>query len=208
MHHSPTCAGKTRRRRRGRLAAGDADPAPAHRARDRPRAGPGLRGACATTYSSASTAITSAASATRRGRSRAGRVDAACMIDGNHLLFAREGTLAPGATRVLAQTGPYDHCNFTVLDGATAALVERFRELLLAMSYDDPDGAPAARPRGAEGVATGPHRGLRVCSTARSTALGYRSTRGCARWRRHPVTGHDDPRSRGPRARPRRPPCS
>ena len=27
----------------------------------------------------------------------AGEVDAACMIDGNHLLFAQEGTLPPGA---------------------------------------------------------------------------------------------------------------
>ena len=29
----------------------------------------------------------------------AGEVDAACMIDGNHLLFSREGTLPSGATR-------------------------------------------------------------------------------------------------------------
>ena len=69
----------------------------------------------------------------------AGAVDAACLIDGNHLLFAREGLLAPGATRVLAQTGPYDHCNFTVLDGAPEALVGRFVELLLSMRYDDPE---------------------------------------------------------------------
>lgn len=71
-----------------------------------------------------------------------GEVDAACMIDGNHLLFAREGVLPPGATRVLAQTAPYDHCNFTVLDGAPAELVERFRSLLLAMSYADPEVRP------------------------------------------------------------------
>ncbi|MCA9706252.1 MAG: phosphate/phosphite/phosphonate ABC transporter substrate-binding protein [Myxococcales bacterium] len=67
-----------------------------------------------------------------------GEVDAACMIDGNHLLFAKEGTLPPGSTRVLAQTSPYDHCNFTVLDDAPAPLVARFRELLLSMRYDDP----------------------------------------------------------------------
>ncbi len=71
-----------------------------------------------------------------------GDADAACMIDGNHLLFGREGTLPPGSTRVLAVTAPYDHCNFTVLDGAPAALVSRFRELLLGMSYAD----PAVRP--------------------------------------------------------------
>lgn len=72
----------------------------------------------------------------------AGEVDAACMIDANHLAFSREGTIAPGATRVLAQTAPYDHCNFTVLDGAPDALVTRFVELLVGMSYDD----PAVRP--------------------------------------------------------------
>jgi ABC-type phosphate/phosphonate transport system substrate-binding protein len=72
----------------------------------------------------------------------AGEVDAACMIDGNHLLFAQEGTLPRGSTRVLAQTGVYDHCNFTVLDGAPAPLVDRFRALLLGMSYGDPDVRP------------------------------------------------------------------
>ncbi|MEX2261823.1 MAG: phosphate/phosphite/phosphonate ABC transporter substrate-binding protein [Bryobacteraceae bacterium] len=67
-----------------------------------------------------------------------GECDAACLIDGNHLLFVREGTLPSAATRIVAQTPPYDHCNFTVLDNAPAALVARFRELLLAMSYADP----------------------------------------------------------------------
>jgi ABC-type phosphate/phosphonate transport system substrate-binding protein len=64
----------------------------------------------------------------------AGKVDAACVIDGNHLAFTRDGTLPQGSVRVLAQTGKYDHCNFTVLDGADVA---RFRELLLSMSYAD-----------------------------------------------------------------------
>ena len=71
-----------------------------------------------------------------------GDVDAACMIDGNHLLFSKEGTLPPGATRVIATTAPYDHCNFTVLDGAPRAKIDRFRELLLSMSYDDPETRP------------------------------------------------------------------
>jgi phosphonate transport system substrate-binding protein len=72
----------------------------------------------------------------------AGELDAACMIDANHLLFTREGTLSPGSTRVLAQTGPYDHCNMTVTDAAPGAALERFRELLLAMDYGDPDVRP------------------------------------------------------------------
>ena len=72
----------------------------------------------------------------------AGTVDAACMIDGNHLLFTHEGTLVPGATRILTQTAPYDHCNFTVTNAAPAPLVERFGRLLLAMSYEDPEVRP------------------------------------------------------------------
>src|SRR5262249_2884759 len=67
----------------------------------------------------------------------AGAVDATCMIDSNHLLFINEGTLPAGATRVLAQTAPYDHCNFTALDDAPRELVSRFRDLLLGMSYED-----------------------------------------------------------------------
>ena len=72
----------------------------------------------------------------------AGRVDAACMIDGNHLLFSREGTLPSGSTRVLTQTGPYDHCNMTVTEAGPQAAIERFGELLLAMDYGDPEVRP------------------------------------------------------------------
>lgn len=66
----------------------------------------------------------------------AGTVDAACVIDGNRLAFLREGLFGKDALRVVLQTAPYDHCNFTVLDGGPPATA-RFRELLLAMSYDD-----------------------------------------------------------------------
>jgi phosphonate transport system substrate-binding protein len=67
----------------------------------------------------------------------AGAVDAACMIDANHLLFAREGILPAGATRILGETEQYDHCNMTVGPSADPGEVARFRDLLLAMSYDD-----------------------------------------------------------------------
>ena len=75
----------------------------------------------------------------------AGEVDAACMIDGNHLVFSTEGTLPAGATRILSQTPGYDHCNFTALgshSGALPGALTRFRGLLLGMSYDDPDVRP------------------------------------------------------------------
>jgi ABC-type phosphate/phosphonate transport system substrate-binding protein len=65
----------------------------------------------------------------------AGRADAACMLDANMLAFAREGTLPVGAVRVLLQTPPYDHCNFTAIDPGPAE--DRFVSELLAMSYDD-----------------------------------------------------------------------
>jgi phosphonate transport system substrate-binding protein len=70
------------------------------------------------------------------------RADAACMIDGNLLLFAREGVLASGSTRVLAQTPPYDHCTMTAGPGASESDIARFGELLLGMDYAD----PALRP--------------------------------------------------------------
>ena len=71
-----------------------------------------------------------------------GTADAACMIDGNHLLFTREGTLPSNSTRILAQTGEYDHCNFTVMDDAPEAAVAQFCTLLMSMSHDDPQVRP------------------------------------------------------------------
>src|SRR5262249_50561011 len=71
----------------------------------------------------------------------AGEVDAACMIDGNHLAFSNDGTIPAGATRILAQTGRYDHCNMTVAAGAPDRVGE-FGRLLLAMSYADPEVRP------------------------------------------------------------------
>jgi phosphonate transport system substrate-binding protein len=72
----------------------------------------------------------------------AGEVDAACMIDGNHLAFTREGVLPAGATRIVAQTDPFDHCNMTVATSAPEALVARFGELLLSMDYGDAEVRP------------------------------------------------------------------
>jgi len=71
-----------------------------------------------------------------------GAADAACMIDGNHLLFGVEGTLPAGSTVILAQTPPYDHCNFTVGPSSPSGSVDRFVDLLLGMSYDDPSVRP------------------------------------------------------------------
>lgn len=71
-----------------------------------------------------------------------GKIDAAWMIDGNHLAFSSDGTLPAGQTKVLARTAPFDHCNFTVSPGAPEPLIARFTELILGMRWDD----PAVRP--------------------------------------------------------------
>jgi phosphonate transport system substrate-binding protein len=70
----------------------------------------------------------------------ADRVDAACMTDGNLLLFGREGVLPAGSVRVLGQTPPYDHCTMTAHGSSPG--ITRFGELLLGMDYGD----PALRP--------------------------------------------------------------
>jgi phosphonate transport system substrate-binding protein len=71
-----------------------------------------------------------------------GEADAACIIDANRLAFVREGTMPAAATRILAQTPAYDHCNFTIFDDAPAVPVARFRDLLLGMSYGDAEIRP------------------------------------------------------------------
>jgi ABC-type phosphate/phosphonate transport system substrate-binding protein len=68
---------------------------------------------------------------------RAGRADAACMIDSNLLLFGREGVLSPGSVRVIAQTPAFDHCNLTAGPGSDPEAVNVFAELLFGMSLAD-----------------------------------------------------------------------
>ena len=72
----------------------------------------------------------------------AGKVDAACMIDGNHLAFLQDGSLSRDQVRILARTDRYDHCIFTHTDRSDEAAVSRFYEALLGMTYED----PAVRP--------------------------------------------------------------
>jgi ABC-type phosphate/phosphonate transport system substrate-binding protein len=72
----------------------------------------------------------------------ASTADAACLIKGNYEAWIADGTLPAGATRVLAETPAFDHCNVTVGPSAAPALVERFYALLMAMSYDDPELRP------------------------------------------------------------------
>jgi ABC-type phosphate/phosphonate transport system substrate-binding protein len=66
-----------------------------------------------------------------------GEVEAACMIDANHLQFTNEGTLTAGGTRIIGQTPPYDHCNMTVTTAGPTDVLVRFDDLLRAMDYAD-----------------------------------------------------------------------
>lgn len=67
----------------------------------------------------------------------AGTADAACVLDVNYPMFVNEGTLDPGATRVLATTPPFDHCNFTVPSAVPEERTKPFLDTLLAMSFQD-----------------------------------------------------------------------
>lgn len=68
----------------------------------------------------------------------AGQVDAACVADRNYLVFINEGTLDPGGTRVLTDTLPFDHCNFTVRADLPDERFKPFVDGLIAMSFQDP----------------------------------------------------------------------
>lgn len=110
--------------------------------------------------------------------------DAACMIDANHLAFAHDGTLPAGATRVVGQTGPYDHCNMTVRRDGPRDLLDRFRALLLGMSYADPTVRPLFDLEGLKAWVPGRVSGYALLEAAvrhvrfyddegRVTAVGY-----------------------------------
>lgn len=74
-----------------------------------------------------------------------GKADAAGLAETNYHAFVKNGTIAPGVTRVLDRTPKYDHCNLTYHDSPSSApreLIERMQELFLKMPYDDPELRP------------------------------------------------------------------
>ena len=103
----------------------------------------------------------------------AGKIDAACMIDGNNLSFTQEGVLAAGRTRVLGRTSAYDHCNFTSSPQAGQAQIERFAELLLEMRYDDPEVRPLLELEGLKQWRSGRTSGYAVLDKAVTTTGFY-----------------------------------
>lgn len=102
----------------------------------------------------------------------AGEVDAACVIDGNQLMLAKEGTIPAGSVRTLARTERYDHCTMTVLDDIPDPVVDRFVELLLSMSFDDPAVRPLLELEGLKQWRPGRTSGYDLLETA-VDRLGY-----------------------------------
>lgn len=95
-----------------------------------------------------------------------GRVDAAAIIDANHLGFGRDGTIPGGSVRIIGQTTPFDHCNLTVVDTAPADEIEKLRELLESMSYDDETVRPLLDLEGLTRWVPGRTSGYEVLDTA------------------------------------------
>jgi phosphonate transport system substrate-binding protein len=103
-----------------------------------------------------------------------GDVDAACILAANHLVFAREGTLPAGSTRVVAETATFDHCNMTVNNNvAPPELVERFTKLLLSMDYGDSDVRPLLDLEGLKQWLPGRLEGYRALEQAVDNAGFY-----------------------------------
>ena len=130
-----------RRGGRARLSAGHADPVEPPRGSGT-HAGSGLRGPRVRHPASASTAITSAASATPSARYSAARPMPPASSTRTTWRSRERGPSRRPRPESSPRPPGYDHCNFTVIDGVQPEKVARFRELLLAMSYGDADVRP------------------------------------------------------------------
>ena len=67
-----------------------------------------------------------------------GIATASVMLDLNHDAWVADGTLDPGQFTVAAETGRFDHCNFSVREEFPRDRENRFLEALFSMRYDDP----------------------------------------------------------------------
>jgi ABC-type phosphate/phosphonate transport system substrate-binding protein len=67
-----------------------------------------------------------------------GESDAAAVLDLNWERWVADGVASPDSLKVLATTGPFDHCNFTVLGTFPRDDEQRWLGALYKMSYDDP----------------------------------------------------------------------
>jgi len=64
---------------------------------------------------------------------------AACaMLDLNWQRWSTDGTIDPSRYQILATTGPFDHCNFTVTERFAPDVEKKWTKVLLSMRYDNP----------------------------------------------------------------------
>lgn len=103
----------------------------------------------------------------------AGEASAACLLEYNYHHFLLDGTLPAGSTRILTRTPAFDHCNFTVVSSEPSALLDRFRELLIDMSYDDPEVRPLCDLEGLQAWYPGRVEGYQALEQAVALANFY-----------------------------------
>lgn len=102
-----------------------------------------------------------------------GEANAACLLEANYSMFTSDGTLPPGTTCILTRTAPFDHCNFTISSTSPQSLVDRFRSLLVGMSYDDPDVQPLCDLEGLKAWYEGRLQGYQALEAAVDDARFY-----------------------------------
>jgi len=68
-----------------------------------------------------------------------GESDACAILDLNWEQWLSDGTADPATLMPLISTAPFDHCNFTILDGFPSDLETKWTETLLRMDYRRPD---------------------------------------------------------------------
>ena len=96
----------------------------------------------------------------------AGEVAASWMVAKNYQAFAAEGTLPVGKTRIVATSGAFDHCNMTTGPSISQQDSDRFRDLLLGMSWDDPAVRPLLELEGLKVWHTGRDSGYQLLERA------------------------------------------
>ena len=112
-------------------------------------------------------ATTSAANGMPFERCMRGECDAACLIDGNHLLFVQEGSHSVRRHPRRRANAAVRSLQFTVLDDVRRRLkYADFGNCCSEMSYADPEVRPSARSGRTEAAGARPNRGYRAACEA------------------------------------------
>jgi ABC-type phosphate/phosphonate transport system substrate-binding protein len=95
-----------------------------------------------------------------------GESEACAVLDLNAERWLSDGTADPGQITVLATTDHFDHCNFTVLDSFPPDEEARWKDVLFAMRYDNPDHREMMDMEGLKEWLPGRTRGYAALSEA------------------------------------------